>query len=171
MRLARLFAAVLLTCPVNGLGAPRTVSDTATDLKDCALKLKDVYTVRRTVVWPSNRIGGSVESGGPSGINYTVSWNFPKARIVAEAGLGDPNWQTIESVKTVDLDVSGDASVAATVSSDVITFTWHVHKEWFGGGATAKARLEIVFRESDSDATITSIGRICAAKILGQART
>ena len=166
-----MFAAGLLICPLNGLGASRTASETATDLKDCALRLKDVYTVRRTVVWPGNRMGGSVEGGGPSSLDATVPWNFPKARIVADSGLGDPARQTVESVKTVDLDVSGDASVAATVSGDVITFTWHVHKEWFGGGATAKARLEIVFRESDSDATITAVGRICAAKVLGQARS
>ena len=145
-------------------------SDPASDLATCETSLKASYAVRHTVVWPAARMGISVEGGGPSSYDETDHWPFTKAQIVSQVRLGDPSKQTIESVTTVDRDVTGDASADASFSGDTITFTIHINKGWFGGGATAKARLQIVFRESDTDNTITSIGRICASKVLGYAK-
>lgn len=159
---------LLLIC---GLGVSHATGDTLGDLKECELKLKDIYAIRHTVVWPGNRIGGSVKGGGASSVDYNIHWQYSKARIATEAGLGDPSLQTIESVRTVDRDVAGDASADATFSGDTVTYSWHIHKDWFGGGATALARIEVVFRQAESDANITSIGQICAAKVLGRART
>lgn len=145
-------------------------SDPATELASCETSLKASYAVRHTVVWPAARMGISVKGGGANSYDETDHWVFTKAQIVSQVGLGDPSKQTIESVITVDRDVTGDASADASFSGDIITYNIHIHKGWFGSGATAKARLQIVFRESDTDDAIASIGRICASRVFGYAK-
>jgi len=142
-------------------------ADAAGDLSACETQLKERFAIRHTVVWPGSRIGFSCSSGGPGTCSANWSIRYDKATILSGTGLGDPSKQKIESARTVDRDVSGDASADVAYDADSITFSGHVEKGWFGGGATARVRFEVIFREDTSVATVAVIGRMCAARVFG----
>lgn len=144
-------------------------ADTASDLSACETALKETLAVRHTVAWPGNQIGASCDSGGPGDCDAEWSVRYDKALILQGTGL-DPAKETIERAKTIDRNVSGDASADVSADAGGITYSGHVHKGWFGGGATALVRFEVIFREDTSDTTIALIGRMCAAKVFGQGR-
>lgn len=144
-------------------------ADLASDLRDCETALKETLAIHHTVAWPGNRIGGSCDSGGPGTCDGEWHWRYDKTLILQGTGF-DPAKEKVESARTIDRDVSGDASADVSWDAGSITYSGHVHKGSFGGGATALVRFEVIFREDTSDATIALIGRMCAAKVLGQGR-
>src|SRR5579863_7871003 len=102
MNICRSLAGLLGLGHAMMLCSPSASADPAADLATCEQKLKENYAIRHTITWPANRIGGSCSSGGPSSCNVTEHWLFAKARIVQDAGLGDPSKQSIVGATTVD---------------------------------------------------------------------
>lgn len=146
-----------------------TYADSGADLKACEIELQRNFAVRHVVVWPSNRFGVSCGGGGPGECSIEWTPSYDKIRIATEAGLSNPSDLFIENAISVDRDVTGDASADVSFDANSVKIHFRVHKGWFGGGATSRTRVQVTFRRSDSDVTIETIGRLCAAKVFGQA--